>query len=161
MPRLAHRRPGRLRKRQWENQYCVPPEPIHESQHYAWDHDWWLSKGINYADYWENYRREGEGKEGTDYTQPDYDYDADHIPNRVEYKNTDKNSPWVFTGHDPAVDCTYDWQNAYSPTPGRLEDMGNDEQELNCRVHKDQRGNRSKDWGNPGMNHGTDGKFDD
>ena len=81
--------------------------------------------------------------------------------NGVEYKQSVKEDPWVFTGHDPATDCTYDWQDYNSPTPGKLERVYGDEEELNCRMHTHQRGDRRKDWGNPGMNHKTDDKFDD
>jgi len=160
----------------WEKEYIDPPEDnplegidhftwaaIHESQHHAFYHEWWLAKGIDRATWWKDYQPTGgqNWKPEEEYKKPDYDYDGDFIPNRVEYKQSIKENPWVFTGHDPAVDCTYDWQNLNSPTPGKLERVYGDEEELNCRMHTHQRGDHRKDWGNPGMNHETDDKFDD
>ncbi|MGB2754217.1 MAG: hypothetical protein WBD75_10215 [Phycisphaerae bacterium] len=135
---------------------------IHESQHHAFYLDWWLANGIDRATWWKDYQPTGnQGIPGRDYTQPDYDFDGDFIPNRVEYKQSDRTKPWVFTGHDPAKDCTYDWQNANSQTPGKLGNVFDDLEELNCRMHTHQRGERRRDWGNPGMNHKTDDKYDD
>jgi len=56
----------------------------------------------------------------------------------------------------------YDWQTKNTvPVPPRDEKVQDDWEERICRQHKDARGDHAKDWGNPGMNHGTEGEYDD
>lgn len=110
---------------------------IHESQHYK---DW--------VDYWNvdnqgvTVWQAGAFKEG-----PDDDKDRDHLPNRIEDINLSK----TFDAGD-----LYDW--AVQQTPGSYV---NDFEDYDCKRNTSAKGDHSKDWGDPGMQHKTLGTYDD
>ena len=113
---------------------------IHESQHYK---DW--------LDLWGNNVTTWMAHRGGN--NPQDDKDGDRIQNRIE----DINLNGVY---DNATDL-YDWQNPNTPTPNRPGGIINDFEDWNCQRHKDAKGDHSKDWGDPGMQHKTKDKYDD
>jgi hypothetical protein len=102
---------------------------VHESQHYAWDVDWWSN---NYATW-----LAAKGKTG-----PNDDKDGDRVPNKVEDINL--NGTW-----DPPAE-KYNWSKYL--TPGAPAAIVNDEEWKNCWDHRDVTGTHyhKKDWANPG-----------
>ena len=112
----------------------------HESQHYK---DWCDLWSNNYTD-WLNNRRWN--------TNPGDDKDADRIPNGTE--DVDLNGTYN-TGD------LYDWEVYNTPTIGRPAAIHNDFEDWNCQRHKDAKGDHSKDWGDPGMQHMTKDVYND
>jgi hypothetical protein len=55
----------------------------------------------------------------------------------------------------------YDWAILNTPTPGRPPEIINDFEDWDCKRHVDTKGDSSKDWGKPGMQHQTIDKYDD
>ena len=113
---------------------------IHESQHYK---DWCDLWSNNYTDWFNNHKGNG---------GPGDDKDGDRISNSTE----DVNLNGTYDSGD-----LYDWQNYNTPTPGRPSSILNDFEDWNCQRHTAARGDHSKDWGDPGMQHKTKDKYDD
>ena len=113
---------------------------IHESQHYKDWQDFWANNVSNH-------RSHVGGVELCD------DKDGDRIPNRIE----DANQNGIY---EPSIDL-YDWQQYNTPTPHRPSTIINDFEDWNCKRNKNVKGDHSKDWGDPGMQHKTKDKYDD
>ena len=113
---------------------------IHESQHYK---DWLDLWSNNYTNWYMSHRGG---------VAPDDDKDADNIPNRVEDVNLNKT-------YD--LGDLYDWSVDNTPTAGRPPEIVDDFEDWNCQRHKNVKGDHSKDWGDPGMQHKTRDKYND
>ncbi|MBO5941555.1 MAG: hypothetical protein J6R18_10220 [Kiritimatiellae bacterium] len=113
---------------------------IHESQHYKDWQDFWANNVSNH-------RSHVGGVELCD------DKDGDRIPNGIE----DANQNGIY---EPSIDL-YDWQQYNTPTPHRPSTIINDFEDWNCQHHKNVKGEHSKDWGDPGMQHKTRDKYND
>ena len=113
---------------------------IHESQHYKDWQDFWANNVSNH-------RSHVGGVELCD------DKDGDSIPNGIE----DANQNGIY---EPSIDL-YDWQQYNTPTPHRPSTIINDFEDWNCQRHKNVKGDHSKDWGDPGMQHKTRDKYND
>lgn len=113
---------------------------IHESQHYKDWQDFWANNVSNH-------RSHVGGVELCD------DKDGDRIPNGIE----DANQNGIY---EPSIDL-YDWQQNNTPTPHRPSTIRNDFEDWNCQRHKNVKGDHSKDWGDPGMQHKTRDKYND
>ena len=113
---------------------------IHESQHYKDWQDFWANNVSNHRSY-------VGGVELCD------DKDGDRIPNGIE----DANQNGIY---EPSIDL-YDWQQYNTPTPHRPSTIINDFEDWNCQRHKNVKGDHSKDWGDPGMQHKTRDKYND
>jgi hypothetical protein len=117
---------------------------VHESWHHKTWREGWGHKT------WDDWRLHHAGKNG-----PEDDKDAwfdsfpplfDYIPNAVEQRSG-----------------LYDWETPVTMHPRKpAEWVGmNDWEDWNCWENRHVRGDHSKDWANPGMNHRTKGKYDD
>jgi hypothetical protein len=115
---------------------------IHESQHYA---DW--------ANLWDvdNVRR-AKHQAAIGKTGPDDDRDGDRIPNYLE----DVNLSHTYDSGD-----MYHWELYNTSTPNRPYEILNDFEDWDCQRHKDKKGDHSKDWADPGMQHKTIDRYDD
>lgn len=113
---------------------------IHESQHYK---DWLDLWSNNYTNWYMSHRGG---------VAPDDDKDEDNIPNRVEDVNLNK----TYDFGD-----LYDWSVDNTPTAGRPPEIVDDFEDWNCQRHKNVKGDHSKDWGDPGMQHKTRDKYND
>ena len=113
---------------------------IHESQHYKDWQDFWANNVSNH-------RSHVGGVELCD------DKDGDRIPNGIE----DANQNGIY---EPSIDL-YDWQKYNTPKPHRPSVIINDFEDWNCKRNKNVKGDHSKDWGDPGMQHKTKDKYDD
>ncbi len=106
----------------------------HESQHYA-----------DFCELWNNNKAKWQAAIGIN--GPDDDKDGDLIPNKVEDVNQNGN-------YDNGIDL-YDWQKALTPFQGRSFSTVNDFEDWNAQRNKDVVGDHSKDWADPGMQHGN------
>jgi hypothetical protein len=112
----------------------------HESQHFK---DWCDLWSNDYLDWFNNHK----GKSG-----PNDDKDGDRIPNEIEDAN--------LNGTYDAGDL-YDWQNYNTPTANRPSAIKNDFEDWGCQRNKNVKGDHSKDWSDPGMQHKTKDNYDD
>jgi len=120
----------------------------HESQHYKDWKDRWGE--ISLEDYQTTY---------LGFATQNADFDGDKIPNYEEDSNL--NGSW-----DQDTE-TYDWMQKKTPGASDYDytysvpDEPNDNEDATLRLHSGARGDRSADWGDPGMNHRTRGNYND
>ena len=112
----------------------------HESQHYKDWEDYWDVENQGIAKWQQAFQKEG----------PNDNKDDDYLPNRVEDLNLNK----IFDQGD-----RYDW--AATLTPGAPAGIVNDAEDYTCIRHGGVKGDHSKDWSDPGMQHQTNKKYDD
>ena len=84
------------------------------------------------------------------------DKDGDYIPNKVE-DIAPYNKKW-----DPPVE-RYDWDKYCTPIVGRPDSWNyiDDFEDMDMWENRDAHGDHSQDWADPGMNHKTEGKYND
>jgi len=75
---------------------------------------------------------------------------SDYLPNSIEDVDLSKS----YNNGD-----LYDWNNFRTGNPPI--EILNDAEDYTCKRHTGVKGDHSKDWGNPEMNHKTVGKYDD
>jgi hypothetical protein len=125
--------------------YCATPQLVgierfgwayvHEAWHHKSWREWWGLATVD--EWWASYA----GKDG-----PDGDKDSDVIPNRIEWASG-----------------RYDWTNKYTLYEGKDPQWAgaDDWEDMTCRTNWHAKGDRSKDWADPGMNHGEVGNHED
>jgi hypothetical protein len=122
----------------------------HESQHYKDWCDYWDVENQGVTKWQAAY-----GKDGPDDNkdpQTTSKLGSDYLPNNVEDLNLNK----AFDGGD-----RYDWSNGLSNLAGTPAAIIDDAEDYTCKRHKTVKGDHSKDWANPGMQHKTLDKYDD
>jgi Bacterial TSP3 repeat len=122
----------------------------HESQHYKDWCDYWDVENQGVTKYQVAYGKDGPNDNRDPQTTSRNG--SDYLPNNIEDLNLNK----AFDGGD-----RYDWSNGLSNLPGTPAAINSDSEDYTCKRHTTVKGDHSKDWSNPGMQHKTVDKYDD
>lgn len=119
---------------------------MHESQHYEdWENYWDVAnQGVN------KFAAAAGGVNPSDNKDGTLAGNSDYLPNSIEDVDLSKSYN---------IGDLYDWNNFRTGNPPI--EILNDAEDYTCKRHTGVKGDHSKDWGNPGMNHKTVGKYDD
>jgi len=122
----------------------------HESQHYKDWCDYWSVENQGITKWQAAYGKDGPNDNKDPQTTSRGG--SDYLPNSVEDLNLNK----TFDGGD-----RYDWSNGLSNLAGTPAAIIDDAEDYTCKRHTTVKGDHSKDWANPGMQHKTLDKYDD